>query len=281
MSKEIDMATYAQKCAAFSALHAAPGTFVIPNPWDAGSARILTGFGFSALATTSAGLAFSLGGADASGIVTREAALANAKAICDATHLPVNGDLENLYRHAPAEAAEMIPLAAAAGLAGCSIEDSTGDPASPIYDFDMAVARVKAAVAAARALPHPFMLTARAENLLHGRKDLADTIRRLQAYEAAGADVLYAPGLADVPTIREVVSAVKKPVNVLVMPSSPHLTVADVAATGAKRISVGAAMARLAYGAFIEGAREIASAGTFSYGTRCMPSGEITKLMRS
>lgn len=279
LRKVLPMTTYADKCARFATLHREPGTFVIPNPWDAGTARLLTGLGFEALATTSAGLAFMLGGPDGSGVVTRERALANARDIAEATHLPVNGDLENLYAHDPAEAAVTIRLAAEAGLAGCSIEDFSGDNAAPIYDFDVAVARVKAAVEAARALSHPFTLTARAENLIRGRNDLGDTIRRLQAYEAVGADVLYAPGLADLAMVKQVIGAVKRPVNVLVSTGNAALTVADLTAAGAKRISVGGALARAALGEFIRSAREIHDQGTFSYGRRAASFGEIDGLL--
>ncbi len=272
-------ATHLHRAQQFRALHDQPGTFVIPNPWDAGTARILTSLGFQALATTSAGLAWSLGGADSSGLVTREAALANARAICAATPLPVSADLENLYAHEPEAAAQTVPLAAEAGLCGCSIEDYTGNPADPIYPLDAAVARVKAAVAAARALPMPFVLTARAENLLHGRVDLADTIRRLQAFEAAGADVLYAPGLATMDQVRQVLAAVNKPINVLVSGFNAQLTLAELADAGVKRISVGGALARAALGEFIRGAQEIASAGTFSYATRAPKSAEVEALL--
>ena len=272
------MITQASKAATFRALHERPGAFVIPNPWDAGTAKILTTLGFEALATTSAGLAFTLGAADGARVVTRDQALANARAIVDATQLPVNADLENLYADAPDEAAKTIPLAAAAGLVGCSIEDATGRAADPIYPFDVAVARVKAAVAAARRLPFPFMLTARAENLLHGRNDLPDTIRRLQAFEAAGADVLYAPGLNAIEQVRAVIASVKRPVNILVGSGNAHLAVADLAAAGAKRISTGGAPARAALGAFIRGAREMKDHGTFTYGRDAASFAEITKL---
>jgi 2-methylisocitrate lyase-like PEP mutase family enzyme len=188
----------------------------------------------------------------------------------------VNGDLENLYADDPATAATTIPLAAEAGLAGCSIEDYSG---TAIYDFDHAVARVKAAVAAARALPVPFVLTARAENLIRGRNDLADTIKRLQAYEAAGADVLYAPGLADIAMVRQVIAAVKKPVNILVSSGNAQLTVADLTAAGAKRISVGGGLARAAYDGFLNGAKEIADRGTFTYGKALRPVSDLAGLL--
>lgn len=271
------MPTQAEKAATFCALHARAEPFVIPNPWDAGSAKILASLGFQALATTSAGLAFALGRVD--GKATREEALANAAAICAATHLPVSADLENLYAHAPDIAAALIPAAAATGLVGCSIEDATGDPAEPIYPFDVAVARVTAAVAAARALPFPFTLTARAENFLHGRRDLADTLARLKAYDAAGADVLYAPGLGDLAQVSAVVGATRKPVNVLVSSGNAHFTVAELGRLGVRRISVGGALARAALGGLLAGAQEIITHGTFTYGRGAMPVAAIDAIL--
>ncbi len=271
------MTSQTSKAERFRALHAGPATFVIPNPWDAGTAKILASLGFEALATTSAGLAYSLGRND--GQVSRDEALANAAAICAATDLPVSADLENLYAHAPDAAAATIPLAAAAGLVGCSIEDATGDPAQPIYPLDVAVARVKAAVAAARALPFPLTLTARAENFLHGRPDLADTIARLQAYAAAGADVLYAPGLSDIGQFEQVVRATNKPINALVPPSMPHLTVADLSRVGVRRISVGAGLARAALGGFLAAAEEIKTQGTFTYGKAAFPPTRLHSIL--
>lgn len=272
------MRTQAQKAEIFRALHARAGAFVIPNPWDAGSAKLLTGLGFEALATTSAGAAFALGRLD--GELGRDDALANAAAIAAATDLPVNGDLENLYADAPDVAAATIALAGKAGLVGCSIEDATGVRAEPIYAFDLAVARVKAAVAAARALPFPFMLTARAENFLHGRPDLADTIRRLQAYEAAGADVVYAPGLGTLEQIRAVIQAVKVPVNVIVSTGNAQMTVAELSGLGVKRISVGGALARAALGGFLTAAREIKEQGRFTYGRTAPSHGQIEQLLK-
>ena len=229
-------ATQAEKAERFRVLHAGPGTFVIPNPWDAGTARILTTLGFSALATTSAGLAFALGRPDGAGLVTRDEALANARAIVDATDLPVAADLENGYGDAPEAAAETIRLAGeVAGLVGGSIEDATGDPRKPIYDFQLAVERVAAAVEAARALPFPFVMVGRAENFLHGRPDLNDTIRRLQAFEAAGADALYAPGITKAEDIRTLCRAVRKPVNVVMGLKSGSLSVTELAAHGVLR----------------------------------------------
>jgi len=272
------MRTYAEKVAAFRALHERPGAFVIPNPWDAGTARLLASLGFEALATTSLGLANTLGRADGTGAVSREEVLANCRAIAGATDLPVNADLENGYADEPGAAAEMIRLAAEAGVAGGSIEDATGDPSKPIYDFDLAVERVRAAVEVARSLPAPFVLTARAENFLHGRRDLDDTIRRLQAFEAAGADVLYAPGLRDLATIRTAAGAVGKPMNVVMSAADPSLTVQQLAEAGVKRISVGGALSRLALAAFLEGAREMKDRGSFTFMRDTVPSAELRQM---
>ena len=271
------MATYAEKSAAFRALHARPGAFVIPNPWDAGTARLLASLGFEALATTSLGLANTLGRADGTGAVSRDEVLANCRAIAGATDLPVNADLENCYADEPEAAAGMIQLAAEAGVVGGSIEDATGDPLHPIYDFELAVERVRAAAAVARSLPTPFMLTARAENFLHGRRDLDDTIRRLRAFEAAGAEVLYAPGLRDLASIRTVTAAVGKPVNVVMSAADPSITVAQLALAGVKRISVGGALSRLALAAFLKGAREMKEQGSFTYMRDTVPSAELRR----
>jgi 2-methylisocitrate lyase-like PEP mutase family enzyme len=269
-----------EKAAAFRALHDRPGAFVLPNPWDAGTARLLASLGFEALATTSLGLANSLGRVDGTNGVSRAQVIENCRVIAAATDLPVNADLENGYAHEPRAAAEIIRLAAAAGISGGSIEDATGEPGRPIYDFALAVERVQAAVEVARALPVPFMLTARAENLLHGRLDLDDTIRRLQAFEKAGADVLYAPGVRDLATIRTVVSAVNKPVNVVMSAADPDLTVAQLAAVGVKRISVGGALSRLALAAFMKGAREIAERGAFTWMRDTIPSKDLKDVFR-
>jgi 2-methylisocitrate lyase-like PEP mutase family enzyme len=269
------MRTQAEKAAVFRALHERPGAFIIPNPWDAGTARLLAALGFEALATTSLGLANSLGRPDGAGAVSRREVLDNCRAIAAATDLPVNADLENGYADEPRAAAEMIRLAAEAGVVGGSIEDATGDPARPIYDFALAVERVQAAVEVARSLPVPFLLTARAENLLHGRLDLDDTIRRLQAFEQAGADVLYAPGVRDLAAIRAVTSAVSRPVNVVMSAADPGLTAAQLAGAGVKRISVGGALSRLALAAFLEGAREMKEHGEFTWVRRTVPSQEL------
>ena len=255
------MRSQAEKAAAFQALHRRTGAFVIPNPWDAGTARLLASLGFEALATTSLGLANTLGRPT----VSRDEIVENCRAIAAATDLPVNADLENCGAAAPRAAAETIRLAAAAGAVGGSIEDYSGDRARPIYDFGLAVERVHAAVEAARSLSVPFMLTARAEGLLYPGGDLDDIVRRLQAFEAAGADVLYAPGLRDLAAIRRVVSAVGKPVNVVMTHADPTLTVADLAAAGVKRISVGGSVSRFALGAFFAAAREMKDKGAFTF----------------
>lgn len=265
----------------FRALHTRPGAFVIPNPWDVGSAKMLATLGFEALATTSGGFAFSLGKPDGEGAVERAAALASARTIVAATDLPVSADLENGFGDDPATCAETIQLAAQAGLVGGSIEDATGRSEDPIYSIDLAVERVRAAVAAARRLPFHFTLTARAENLLHGRLDLRDTIRRLEAFAAAGADVLYAPGLKTKEEIDAAVRAVApKPLNVLMGLAGVSLSVADLTALGVKRISVGSALARAAYGAFLQAAREIRAHGTFSFAPATVPYAEINAMLR-
>ena len=269
------MRTQAEKAAAFRALHERPGAFIIPNPWDAGTAKLLASLGFEALATTSLGLSNSLGRPDGAGVVSREEVLDNCRLIAAATDLPVNADLENGYAHEPRAAAEMIRLASEAGIVGGSIEDATGDPQNPIYDFALAVERVQAAVETGRSLPVPFVLTARAENLLHGRPDLDDTIRRLQAFERAGADVLYAPGLRDIPTIRTVVRAVGKPLNVVMSAADPAITQAQLAEAGVKRISVGGALSRLALAAFLKGAREMKDAGGFTWVRDTVPTNDL------
>ncbi len=240
--------TQQEKAEQFRALHEA-GCFVIANAWDAGSARILARQGFQALATTSAGLAFMLGRRDGEAAVSRHEALSNAGDIAAATELPVSADLEDGYGPAPEACAATVSAAGMAGLCGCTIEDTTGTAVSPLHGFDEAVARVRAAVAAARALPSPFVLTARAENFLHGRPDLDDTIRRLTAFAEAGADCLYAPGLPDMDAIRKVVAAVApRPVNVLSGPRAGLLPLAALAQAGVRRVSVGGVLARAAYG---------------------------------
>jgi len=275
------MKTQAQRADAFRALHERPGAFIIPNPWDAGTAKLLASLGFEALATTSLGLSNTLGRVDGTNTVSRAEVLANCRAISEATDLPVNADLENGYADEPRAAAEMIRLAAEAGVVGGSIEDATGDASKPIYDFALAVERVQAAVEVARSLPFRFMLTARAENMIQGRLDLDDTIKRLQAFEKAGADVLYAPGLRDLATIRAVTSSVRKPVNVVMSHGDPSLTLAQLAEAGAKRISVGGSLSRLALAAFLRGAREMADKGGFTWMRDAVSSKELKAIFKT
>jgi 2-methylisocitrate lyase-like PEP mutase family enzyme len=265
----------------FSRLHARPGIFAIPNPWDAGSARVLAALGFEALATTSAGFAFSLGRPDAEGALSRDETLANARTIVEATELPVSADLENGFGDDPAACAETIALAAKTGLVGGSIEDATGRPSDPIYPFALAVERVAAAVKAARSLPFPFVLTARAENFINGRPDLPDTLARLEAFAAAGADVLYAPGLKSRADIETVVKAVApKPVNVVMGLSGAALSLEELGAIGVKRVSLGSSLARAAYGAFVSAAREVRTRGTFAFADAAIPYAEINAMFR-
>lgn len=245
----------------FTSLHAGPDVFVIANAWDAGTAKIFTALGFRALATTSAGIAHSLGKGD--GAITREESLANARLLVGATHLPVAADLENGYGATADDVAETIRQAAGAGLVGGSIEDALGDEVIPV---EAAVERVTAAIEAARALPFPFTVTARAENFLYGRDDLKDTIARLQAFEAAGADVLFAPGLTTEEQIRAVTSEVGKPVNVIAGGARLNATVEQLGAWGVRRISLGSNLSRAAMSAAIGAAREIAEHGTFEFG---------------
>jgi 2-methylisocitrate lyase-like PEP mutase family enzyme len=268
-----------EKFNVFRALHQRPGAFVIPNPWDAGSAKILAALGFEALATTSAGCAFSRGYLDSAPEMTRDVILQNAKEIVDATSLPVSADLQNGFGHTPNICAETIRLAAAVGLAGGSIEDSTGDSKNPIYDFQLATERVAAAAEVAHA--SQFLLTARAENFLHDRPDIDDTIRRLQSFSKAGADVLYAPGLTNLDAIRAVCASVSKPVNVLMGLTGASFSVEELAAAGVKRISVGGSFARAALGALVRAAREVKEKGTFAYAAEALPSAEIKRYLVS
>lgn len=271
------MRSQMDKALAFRALHERPGAFIIPNPWDAGTAKLLAALGFEALATTSLGLANMLGRADS--VVSRDEVIANCRDIAAATDLPVNADLENCFARAPEEAAETIRLAAEAGVVGGSIEDYSGDRADPIYEFDLAVARVRAAAGMAHALPVPFMLTARAENLLHGPHDIREAIRRLQAYEAAGADVLYAPGLRNLAEVREVVGSVKRPFNVVTGWLDPDITAAQLAEAGAKRISVGGALSRLALAAFVDAGKAMRQEGSFAWMREMMPIAEKRRML--
>jgi 2-methylisocitrate lyase-like PEP mutase family enzyme len=248
----------------FAELHGGPVPLVLANPWDQGSARVLVGAGFQALATTSGGFAAALGRRD--GQVSRQEALTHAALVVAAVDVPVSADLENCFADEPPGVAETVRGAVSAGLAGCSVEDFTRDPSQPIYDLPLAADRVAAAADAAHGGPVRIVLTARAENYLHGRPDLADTIARLQAYQEAGADVLYAPGLTALHDIRQVVSSVDRPVNVLALPSAP--TVAELGAAGVRRVSVGSAFTWVALGGLVEAARELLDAGTYGFFTR-------------
>ena len=270
------MLTQAEKGRAFAELHERAGTFIIPNPWDVGSARLLTQLGFEALATSSAGYAFSIGKSD--NAVGRDAMLAHAATVAAATDLPVSIDLENGFGDAPGVVAETIRLAAATGAAGGSIEDATERSDDPIYEPSLAVARIRAAAEAARDLPFPFTLTARCENYLVGRPDLKDTIERLQKYQEAGADVLYAPGLTTKEDIAAVVSSVDRPVNVLMALKGVELSLAELSAIGVKRISVGSALARCALTALLRGAREMREHGTFRFADDAEPYRTINSL---
>ncbi|MFT5448927.1 MAG: 2-methylisocitrate lyase-like PEP mutase family enzyme [Gammaproteobacteria bacterium] len=274
------MSDQLQKATQFAGLHQRDDVFVMPNPWDAASTRLLTTLGFEALATTSSGFAAQHGQADGAQAVDRAAILENCRQICASTELPVNGDLENCYADDPQAAAQTIPLAAEAGLVGCSIEDYSCDPAVGIYDFNLSVERVHAAVEAARALPLPFVLTARAENLIRNVKNLDDTIRRLQAYEKAGADVLYAPGMADIEMLRTVLASIDKPFNLLISSGNSQISVADARAAGARRISVGGALARAAATGFLNAAREIAENGTFNYAADLIGSADMKRFLQ-
>jgi 2-methylisocitrate lyase-like PEP mutase family enzyme len=271
------MVTQVHKYRVFRGLHERQGVFVMPNPWDAGTARILSALGFEALATTSAGLAFSIGRRDSAASLTRDEVLQNARAIVEATDLPVSADLEDGFGASPQACAETIRLAADVGVVGGSIEDATGDPDRPIYEFEHAVERIAAACEEARR--HPFVLTARAENFLHGRPDLDDTLRRLQAFEVAGADVLYAPGLPSLDAIRIVCTAVSRPVNVVMGLSGRAYTVEELAEAGVKRISVGGSFARAALGALVRAAREVKEHGTFTYAADAIPDAEASAHM--
>jgi 2-methylisocitrate lyase-like PEP mutase family enzyme len=258
------MTDQAEKARRFLELHHGDRPLLLPNPWDRGSARLLASLGFQALATTSSGHAATLGLLD--GSVTRDEAVEHAASIVEATELPVSADLENGFADDPAEVAETVRLAIGAGLAGCSVEDYSGREEAPIYDAGLAAERVAAAAAAAHDGPVHLVLTARSENYLHGRPDLSDTIARLQAYQEAGADVLYAPGLSSLQDIGQVVASVDRPVNVLARPGAP--SVPELASVGVSRVSVGGAFAFVALGALVEAARELSEQGTYSYGKR-------------
>lgn len=274
---EQDRLDQARKAEVLAALHRQPGAFIIPNPWDAGSARLLEMLGFEALATTSAGYAFSLGKPD--NHVGREQMMLHLAQLAAATSLPISADLENGFGDDPCVAAETIRLAAQAGVVGGSIEDSTGRADGPLYCLAHAAARVQAAAEAARSLPFKFTLTARAENYLVGAPDLSDVIKRLQAYQEAGADVLFAPGLKRIEDIATVVRSVDRPVNVIMGLSGVTYTLAELAAVGVKRVSVGGSLARAALGAFMRAARELREHGTFGYAADAIPMAEINGLL--
>jgi len=267
------------KAERFRALHQGPGAFVIPNPWDAGSARILAGLGFQALATSSGACAGTLGRRD--GMVTREEALAHARAIVEATDLPVSADLEKGFGDAPSAAAETIRLAAGVGLAGGSIEDASGDKAKPLYDIGHATERVAAAAQQARKLSFPFTLTARTENFVRGNPDLEDTIRRLQAFEKAGADVLMAPGLPDLESVRKVCAALSKPFSFMAGIKGKSFSVAELEAAGVRRISLATSLYRAAKTGLVEAAREVREKGSFGYLDRSVSTPDLIGFMRS
>ena len=269
--------TQSEKANRFRALHQGPGAFVIPNPWDAGTARMLHGLGFRALATSSAASASALGKRDRK--LKRDEALAHARLIADATDLPVSADLEQGFGDAPDVVAETIPLAAAAGLVGCTIEDSTGNPSHPLYDLPLALERIAAAAQAARALPFPFMLTARAHNFVYPDPSLDDTIRRLQAYEKAGADVLFAPGLPDLASIGAVCAALSNPFNFMAGIKGKSFSVSELAAAGVRRISLASSLYRAAMTGFLDAAREIQNTGSFGFLDRGVTTPELVELM--
>ena len=271
------MPTQIEKYETFRALHKSEQAFLMPNPWDAGTARLLTEIGFPALATTSAGYAFSAGKRDSFAALSRDELLANASDIVAATHLPVSADLEDGFGQAPETCAETVRMACDCGLVGGSIEDATGDTDDPICEMDLAVARIEAAVEVSRDLP--FILTARAENFLWGHPDLEDTIRRLRAFADAGADVLYAPGLPDIAAIDRVCREVGKPVNVVMGLQAPSFTVQELSDAGVQRVSVGGSFARAAMGALKRAAQEVWSRGTFDYASEAMPGKDLSRIM--
>jgi 2-methylisocitrate lyase-like PEP mutase family enzyme len=267
-----------EKAANFHALHNGPGAFVIPNPWDVGSARILAGLGFEALATSSAASASALGRKDHD--LTRNESLTHARLIVDATDLPVSADLGKGFGDAPEAVAQTIRLAAEAGLVGCTIEDASGKPEKPLYDRGLAVERIVAAAEAVRELPFPFMLTARAHNLVFANPSIDDTISRLQAFEKAGADVLFAPGLPDLSAVRTVCAAVTKSVNFMAGIKGKSFSVSELAAAGVRRISLATSFYRAAMTGFLEAAREVKATGKFSFLDQCVTTPELNNLMR-
>ena len=272
--------TQADKARAFRALHDRSKLFVIPNPWDGASAKILASLGFEALTTTSAGTAFQLGRVDGEGLVSRDETIANARLVAGATSLPVAGDLENGFGSSPEDAAEAIRQAHEAGLVGGSIEDATGDPQNPIYDFTLAVERVHAAAEASRKLGTDFVFVARAENYLHGRADFDDTLRRLQAFEAAGADVLFAPGLPGLDAIATVCREVGKPVNVVQGFKGGTFTLAELEGAGVRRVSAGGSFVRAALTGLRNAALEVRDAGTFTYVDSIMTTAQVSAILR-
>lgn len=269
--------TQSEKAARFRALHTEPGTFVIPNPWDAGSARLLAALGFSALATSSGAAAAVLGRRD--GQISRDEAMHRVATVTAATSLPVSADLENGFGADPATVAETIRLCAAAGAVGGSIEDATRSSESPLFDFALAVERVAAAAEAARALPFPFTLTARAEGFLYGKTDLDDVIARLQAFERAGADVLFAPGLPDLDAVRTVCRSVSRPVSFMIAIRGRSFSVAELAAAGVKRVSLATSLYRAAMTGLLAAAREIHDQGTCRYLEDTLPTGDMNRLI--
>jgi 2-methylisocitrate lyase-like PEP mutase family enzyme len=276
MVTELPMTTQAEKGNDFRALHQRDRAFIIPNPWDIGTARLLQSLGFEALATTSAGFAFSIGKAD--GAVDRETMLAHAAALVAATDLPVSADLENGYSDKPVQVAETVRLAARAGLAGCSVEDVPQGRARSPYEIALAAERVRAAADAAHSLTFPFTLTARAENFIVGRPDLRDTIARLQAFQEAGADVLFAPGLTTKQDIATVVRSVDRPINVIMGLQGIQLSLADLSELGVRRVSVGSALARSAMGAFLRAAKEMEAQGTFTFADDAVKYADLNAL---
>ncbi|MEA2813857.1 MAG: hypothetical protein QOI93_1554 [Rhodospirillaceae bacterium] len=272
------MRTQTEKGQIFRELHARQGILLLPNPWDAGTAKLLQSLGFEALATTSLGMSNALGRVDGDNAVSRAELLENCRVISQATDLPVNADLENGYADDPKETATILRDAAEAGVVGGSIEDWSGEK---IYDFNLAVERVAAGVEMARSLKVPFTFTARAENLIRGVNDLDDTIKRLKAFEKAGADVLYAPGLRDLKTMKMVISEIGKPLNVVMSAGDPDLTAEQLASVGVKRVSVGGALSRLALAAFMKGAREMKDKGGFTWMRETMPTAELKKVFRA
>ena len=272
------MSTQSEKAIRFRAMHDGPGAFVIPNPWDIASAQILAGLGFKALATSSAASACAIGKKD--GALSRGEALDHARTIVNSCDLPVSADLEKGFGVKPETVAETVRLAAEVGLVGCTIEDSTGNPENPLFDFSLAVERIAAAAEAAHALDLPFMLTARAHNFLYANPSLNETIKRLQAFEKAGAEVLFAPGLPDIDSVRDVCSALSKPFNFMVGINGKSFSVAELEAAGVRRVSLATSLYRAAMTGFLEAANEVKEKGTFEFLERAVMTAELTQLMK-